>query len=68
MMKKYREIFWFWLMWRLPKRLVYYAVLRAWIFASTGQWNNEEVPAITAHDILQRWDEFAGRVDDSELK
>ncbi len=41
----------------LPRRVVYMAVIRMWAFTTRGRWSNQEVPALTVSDALQRWEE-----------
>ena len=39
----------------LPRRIVYWATIRAGAHATTGQWSDQEVPAVTLMDTLKRW-------------
>lgn len=41
----------------LPRRLVYWAVLRAGVYATTGQFSHQEVPALSYMTMLKRWDD-----------
>jgi hypothetical protein len=50
------ERFWTWLAWHLPKKLVYWATIRAGAHASTGEWSNQIVPEMYFVDVLKRWD------------
>lgn len=43
----------------LPRCVVYYAVIRAWAEATTGQWSHEDATGITASDAVKRWEEAA---------
>lgn len=54
-MSRTQERFWFWLAWRLPRRLVYFAVIRAWAHGTTGQWGDTEAPGLRVDEALQRW-------------
>ena len=45
-----------WLVWRLPRWLVRWAVVRATLHATSGQRSNEVVPEVTAIEVMQRWD------------
>ena len=39
----------------LPKRLVYFCALRLMAYATSGQYGDTEVPALTGMDALARW-------------
>jgi hypothetical protein len=41
----------------LPRCVVYYAVIRAWAEATSGQWSHEDVTGVMASDIVKRWEE-----------
>lgn len=51
--------FLFWLAWRLPKQLVYFASVRLMSVATTGQYSQTEVPSLTAIEALRRWEKGA---------
>jgi hypothetical protein len=51
-----REKFWFWLAWRLPRPLVYFATIRCWANATTGEYGSVDAPAATVADALKRWE------------
>jgi len=42
---------------RLPRRIVYWCVVRAWNNATMGKWSHVEVPAVTVREILERLQE-----------
>ena len=44
------------LVWRLPKWIVYWCVIRVGGYASTGQYSNQIVPDLTLIDALKRWE------------
>lgn len=44
-----------WLAWKLPRRLVYWCVVRAAAHATTGSWSHVETPAVTVVECLERW-------------
>lgn len=46
-----------WIANRLPRQIVYFAVVRAWNDATTGQWSDEEASSVRAIDLLKRWQE-----------
>jgi hypothetical protein len=41
--------------WRCPKWLVKWCAIRLMAHATQGQYSNQEVPALTAMDALNRW-------------
>lgn len=45
-----------WLVWKLPKTLVFQCAIRVIANATTGEYRNQEVPALTAMQALERWD------------
>lgn len=45
------------IVWRLPRRIVYWAYIRVAANAATGQYSNTVVPEITMMEALKRWDE-----------
>lgn len=47
------------LAWLLPRRLVYYSVVRAWAEASTGPFAETEAGSITVFETLGAWDAHA---------
>lgn len=40
----------------LPRRVVGFAIIRAWAHATTGPWSHEEATGITTSDMLERWE------------
>ena len=42
-----------WLSWRLPRRLIYFAVIRAFSIASTDRYSDKEAATITAFQMLK---------------
>lgn len=48
--------FYCWVAWRLPKKLVYWAVIRLMAYATQGDYSGQVVPELTAMDALQRWE------------
>lgn len=41
--------------WALPRRIIYWAVVRALAHATTGKWGNEEPGRVTGFDMMERW-------------
>lgn len=50
------EKMWFWLAWRLPKKLVYFAAIRLVAFATQGEYGNTIVPELPAMEAVRRWE------------
>jgi hypothetical protein len=42
--------------WKLPRKLVYWCAIRVMAHATQGQYGNQEVPALLAMDALKRWE------------
>lgn len=40
---------------RLPRRVVYFALIRAWAFATTGRYGTTIATHITADEVVRRW-------------
>jgi hypothetical protein len=41
--------------WKAPHWLVYYCGIRLWANATTGEFGNEEAPAVKGDTIVERW-------------
>ena len=39
----------------LPRKIVYFAVIRAWAYATTGRYGKDEAPAQLTADTVKRW-------------
>ena len=50
------ERFWFWLAWKLLRKLVYFCAVRVAASATTGKWSSQVVPDLTAMDAINRWE------------
>lgn len=51
------EGFWQWLSSRLPKKLVYYCIIRVWAHATTcPSGSGEDVTITTVDNAIQRWE------------
>ena len=59
------EKFWFWLAWKLPRKLVYWCALRVCAYATQGYYSETYVPELTAMDALKRWEccQICGQTD-----
>jgi hypothetical protein len=49
------ESFWTGLARRLPSKLAYFAAIRVAVNATVGEHGDQEVPALTMMEALQRW-------------
>ncbi len=45
-----------WIANHLPRRVIYFCVIRAWAYATTGKYSSTIAPDITVAEILKRWD------------
>lgn len=50
-----REKTLYWIAWKLPRGVIYWAAIRLVAHATKGQWSGVEVPALNAMDALERW-------------
>jgi hypothetical protein len=39
---------------RIPYRIRYWVIILAWADATQGQWSDQEVPGVYAHQLLER--------------
>lgn len=44
------------IVWRLPKKLVYWCAIRVMAHATQGEYGNQIVPDLLAMDALKRWE------------
>lgn len=56
-MSRRTDAVWNWIAWRLPRKLVYFATIRAWAHGTTGKWGHVEAPAALASDVVKRWED-----------
>lgn len=45
-----------WIAYLLPKRVVYWAMIRAGAYATDGKYGSTVVPEVTLVDVLERWE------------
>lgn len=45
-----------WVVWKLPKSLVYWSAIRVGANATTGKYSDQVVPDLLFMDALKRWD------------
>jgi hypothetical protein len=60
------------LVWRLPRKVVYWSAIRLLAHATTGRWSSQVVPELYIFDALKRWEDpdapvpSDGYLDDAE--
>jgi len=54
-LKKIHDKFWMGLAWHMPRKLVYWCVVRATGFATTGKYSDTILPEITAAEVADRF-------------
>lgn len=47
--------FWFWLVRRLPKRLIYFCFMQVMAHSTTGKYKETIVPELTGMDAINRY-------------
>lgn len=58
-MNKRRVNFWYWIVDKLPRTLVYFCFMKVAAFATTGKYGTTEVPKLTALNAIGRYsDEY----------
>ena len=51
-----------WIAWKLPKRVVYLALIRAWAHATTNGYGSTDATLVTMNEVVKRWElEMAGK-------
>jgi hypothetical protein len=40
----------------LPRKLVYFACIRVWVYATSGKYSNTIVSELKLHEAISRWD------------
>lgn len=51
-----RNAFWLRLAWWMPRELVYWCMVRAGAYATTGKYSDQVVPELLFMDALKRWE------------
>jgi len=44
-----------WFIWKLPRGIIYFAVIRMWAHGTTGQYGNTHPEELTWNEALKRW-------------
>ena len=55
-LNKWREKFLMWIAWHLPKSIVMWCAIRVTAHATTGEYETQIVPDLTAMDAVKRWE------------
>ena len=42
--------------WWIPKKLVYFCLIRGWANATTGEYSNTDAVGISTNEMIKRWD------------
>lgn len=50
-----KDKIWLWIASHLPHKLVYWAVICAWAYATTGKYSNNLAPGMAVDIVLARW-------------
>lgn len=45
-----------WIANHLPRKVVYFAGIRMWAAATTGEYGNTNAVDVTADEVIRRWD------------
>ncbi len=56
-MKRMEVNLWYWLVDRLPKKLVYFCFMKVMVYATTGKYGTTEVPKLTGMEAVKRYGE-----------
>jgi hypothetical protein len=59
-LSRLKEKFLLWLVWKLPRTLVYWCAIRVGSEATTDQYSNQCVPDLLFMDALKRWERDSG--------
>ncbi len=56
MLMNSRQIsFWYWVVDRLPKKLVYFCFMKVMVYSTTGKYGNTIVPELSGMDAISRY-------------
>lgn len=44
-----------WIANKLPRQVIYYTLIRAYVHATSGKWKNQLIDSLTPITVLQRW-------------
>jgi hypothetical protein len=46
----------FWVADKMPRWLVGWCLIRAWLNATTGEYSNQDVTTVTMEQVIRRWE------------
>lgn len=52
---RYSDKVWYWIVKRLPHKIIYYCCLRMLVHATTNEYSNTEVMKLTAIEAIKRY-------------
>ena len=59
-MKVYELNFWYWLVKKLPKKIIYFCFMHVMAYATTGKYSSTIVPELTGMDAIKRYGDDKG--------
>ena len=59
-MKVYKLNFWYWLVKKLPKKIIYFCFMHVMAYATTGKYSSTIVPELTGMDAIKRYGDDKG--------
>ena len=61
--------FWYWLVAKLPKKVIYFCFMYVMAYATTGKYGNTIVPELSGMDAIKRFrnDQFKKRRQGNDL-
>ena len=51
-----KEKYWFWVSKKVPNKLVYFVLIRAWAYATCGKYGTTNATEITMDEVIRRWE------------
>lgn len=51
-----KEKYWFWISKKVPHKLVYFVLIRAWAYATCGKYGAENATTVTMDEVIRRWE------------
>ena len=62
--RELKEKWWTWIVWLLPRNLIYWSAIRLMAHASTGAWGDEHPDDISIMKALARWEKGQDGIED----
>ena len=58
---KIKEVnFWYWVIRKLPKKMIYFSFMHVMAYATTGKYGNTVVPELSGIDAIKRYGDDNG--------